>query len=161
MRLVACVVIAMALIAGCERKPSSERYSTAGIEFEDLGGAAVTMESLKGRVVLLEFWATWCPPCRDAIADLNELQARYRERGLVVLGVSIGESAETVLDFMDDHPIEYRVLRDVHDVSGKKFGLITIPASFIIDREGVVVEKHIGYPEGMKALIEEDIGKIL
>ena len=115
----------------------------------DLQGRTVTSASLTGRVVVLNFWATWCAPCRREIPLLDQMHARYEASGATVVGIAVGESAETVTEFLRKFEIGYPVWVDAPDepVSAtilQRFGVVGFPTTFFIDREGVIRDAHVG-----------------
>ncbi len=128
--------------------------------FQTLDGKDVSLSELKGKVVLLNFWATWCVPCRKEIPALNELQKQYEAQGLTVVGVSYDDTAADVKDFQKDVPMNYQVLVG-GDKHGDKFGLVGFPTSFVIDRDGRIIRKFIAEPSkedfetAIKAGLEE------
>lgn len=110
---------------------------------KDMHGQDVHLASFKGKVILINFWATWCPPCKAEIPGLIELQEQYAD-DLVVLGVSIDDSAEKLVPFVEEYGMNYPALvglghDDMLDAYGPLWG---IPVSVIIDREGVVAVRH-------------------
>jgi thiol-disulfide isomerase/thioredoxin len=110
----------------------------------DLDGRRISTEAFKGKVVIVNFWATWCGPCRAEIPDLVALQEKYRDT-LVVIGVSEDEApAATVKRFADDHRINYPVVMTSEAISKLFPGVQALPTSFILDREGRLVQKHVG-----------------
>jgi thiol-disulfide isomerase/thioredoxin len=110
----------------------------------DLDGREVSSASWRGKVIIINFWATWCGPCRAEIPDLVTLQEKYRDR-LQVIGISEDEaSPDLVKRFAADHHINYPVIMTTPEI-GKLFpGIGALPTSFIIDRESRVVQKHVG-----------------
>lgn len=112
----------------------------------DLGGNAVSLETLKGRVVLLDFWATWCAPCRKSMPELQALHARYAARGLTVLGVSIDEKADAkVKQFIADKVFTYPVAVDsARQPAWQAYRVKSIPAAYLIDRDGRIVAQWTG-----------------
>ncbi len=123
-------------------------YSTRDFTLPDVKGGKFTLSSLKGNYVFLDFWASWCGPCVEAIPTLNILQDRYGSRGFTVLGVSVDdETLETIGKFVQTNGIKYRVVLGSDDLInrfGKSRGL---PTAFLLDREGRVVQKFVGeYP---------------
>ncbi len=119
----------------------------APLEFtlKDMHGSDVALTSFRGQVILVNFWATWCAPCRVEIPDLIALQDKYSD-DLVVLGLSVDDTAEKLLPYAADMQINYPVLvgngrQDVQDAFGPLWG---IPVSVIIDREGRIAAKHSG-----------------
>ena len=106
----------------------------------DLNGRTVTLSSLKGKVVLLNFWATWCPPCRTEIPDLIALQKKYADDGVVVVGVSLDETGSSaVKSFVAKNGINYPVVMGDQRTASAYGGITAIPTTFVIDRGGKVV----------------------
>lgn len=127
---------------------------------KDMHGVDVTLSSFKGKVILLNFWATWCGPCKAEIPSLVELQAQYRD-DLVVLGFSVDDTVEKMQPYAAQYKINYPLLvgngrEDVQDAFGPLFG---IPVSVIIDREGRIAKKHSGIAS--KAQFEREIKALL
>ncbi len=118
------------------------RRAKAGFTLLDLDGNKWTLRRLRGKVVLVNFWATWCPPCRKEIPDLGALYARFRDQGFVVLGIS-DEERTTLEPFVKEQGVKYPVLLDPHGKAGKIFGAEGIPKSFVYDREGKLVATAI------------------
>ena len=102
-----------------------------------LSGQRATLSELRGRVVLLDFWATWCPPCRTAMPHLEKLRQEFAQKGLTVLGVTT-EDADTVGPFIREHKITFPILLDPDGVAARAYRVTGIPRSLIIDREGKV-----------------------
>ena len=127
---------------------------------KDLAGKPVSLTSYKGKVILLNFWATWCGPCKAEIPGFVELQERYKN-DLVVVGYSVDDEAPKAKAFADEYKINYPILlgegrEDVQDAYGPIWG---IPASFIISRDGKVCKKHLGIAP--KAVFEREIKALL
>jgi thiol-disulfide isomerase/thioredoxin len=110
----------------------------------DLTGQAISSADLKGKVVLMNFWATWCLPCRAEIPDLIALQEKYRDHVLIV-GVSEDElPADTVGKFAQEHKINYPVVMSTPELQKLFPGIVALPTTFVLDREGRVAQKHVG-----------------
>ncbi|MGO9095282.1 MAG: peroxiredoxin family protein [Bryobacteraceae bacterium] len=121
---------------------AERRRASAEIDLRDLSGKEWKLSDLRGKVVLVNFWATWCPPCRKEIPDLGVLYARFQERGFAILAIS-DEEAGKVAAFAKEQNIKYPILLDtgrrVHDL----FGVEGIPKSFVYDRDGKIVATAI------------------
>ncbi len=111
---------------------------------EALAGGVVTLDGLRGHVVLLNAWATWCPPCRDELPALEAVSRRYADRGLTVIGVNIGESPLTVQNFIDRSGVTFPIWLDPEESSLRAFGTVSLPSSFLIDTQGVVRARWFG-----------------
>lgn len=113
----------------------------------DLFGQPVSLASFRGRVVLLNFWATWCPPCREEIPDLVRLDAAYRARDVVIIGVAVDAgSSRAVQSFADGYGMTYPIVLGSIPVA-QRYRVAGIPASFLLDRQGRVVKRWDGpYP---------------
>src|SRR5262245_52789207 len=110
----------------------------------DLDGRDVSLASLRGKVVLVNFWATWCGPCRAEIPDLIKLQDKYRDR-LQIIGISQDEvPPDLVKRFVTDHRMNYPVIMSTPEIEKLFPGVNALPTSFIIDRDQRVVQKHVG-----------------
>ena len=105
---------------------------------QDISGKAVRLRDLRGQVVLINLWATWCPPCRAEMPDLAAVYNTYKSEGFVILGVDDQERKETVTDFISHNPRPYPVLLDVDSRVARAYGADYLPASFLIDRRGVL-----------------------
>jgi thiol-disulfide isomerase/thioredoxin len=110
----------------------------------DLDGRDISLASLRGKVVLVNFWATWCGPCRAEIPDLIELQEKYRDR-LQIIGISQDEiPPDLVKRFVTDHRMNYPVIMSTPEIEKLFPGINALPTSFIVDRESRIVQKHVG-----------------
>jgi thiol-disulfide isomerase/thioredoxin len=123
---------------------------------KDLAGKDVALSSFKGKVVLLNFWATWCGPCKAEIPGFVELQEKYKDK-LVIVGFSVDDPADKAKAFADEYKINYPILlgegrEDVQDSYGPIWG---IPASFLISKDGKVCRKHMGIAP--KSVFEKEI----
>jgi peroxiredoxin len=158
--LLITILLCLTGVSACNHTPTSgdvAARTAPGFLLKDLSGNDVSLVDFQGKIVLLDFWATWCPPCRNAIPELVSLQDLYGEKGLAVLGISLDDPAKTddryLEAFKDRNGINYPLLRGegvltvVQDYfGGEKLG---IPTIFVIDREGVIVARHVGFVPGV------------
>lgn len=144
------LILAM-MVAACsgsgagEPQGVNEGNRARDFTLEALDGNTVSLEDHRGSVVLVNFWATWCAPCR---AEIPDIQAIYDERqgdGFVVLGVNVEETREQVEPFVNEFNISYPVLLDESGRLLKMYRAMGLPMSVIVDQEGVIHARHIGY----------------
>lgn len=148
--------------AGTESSSSSQVGDFApDFVLKDISGNDVALSMFKGKVVLLEFWATWCPPCRASIPGLIAMQEKYGSRGLVVLGVSLDEGqnlAAKLTEFSREVKTNYAILLGTEHVA-KAYNVRSIPVTFFIDKEGRIEQYFMGYTERFTENISELIEK--
>jgi len=99
----------------------------------------------KGKIVVVDFWASWCVPCRRSIPWLNEMQAKYRDQGLVIIGVNEDASEADYIEFMKEFPPHFKTIRDAEGVLAQQFDVVAMPSNYILDRDGNVVVRHLGF----------------
>jgi len=149
-------LLALLLLAGCggtapettETAGDSSRPMAAGFSLTDLDGTTHRLADYRGKVVVLNFWDTWCGPCRQEIPTFIAMQQEMEAKGLQLLGVALGqEGVEKVRDYTSRSGINYPVLLlgGNNDLLTSYGGIRSIPATFIIDREGRLAAEHIGY----------------
>ncbi|MBN1831502.1 MAG: TlpA family protein disulfide reductase [Deltaproteobacteria bacterium] len=136
-----------------QSKEDKGRPEAPDFTLQDLSGNGVSLKQFKGQVVFVDFWATWCAPCRQSIPELVAIQEKYRDQGLVVLGISVDDrktSVKALSAFKKQYKINYSILRADRNVAMAYFGngQMPIPTLFVIDREGRVMESIVGYAPG-------------
>jgi thiol-disulfide isomerase/thioredoxin len=125
-----------------------------------LDGARVQFSDFSGKVVLVDFWATWCPPCRAELPHLHELYESYKSQGFEILGIALDNGGASVVEpFVRENGIPYRIVIGNPQVAMAFGGLTGIPTAFLIDRSGNIVQKYVGYTD--KAVLEGDIKRLL
>jgi cytochrome c biogenesis protein CcmG, thiol:disulfide interchange protein DsbE len=122
-------------------------------------GGQLQLSSYRGKVVLLDFWATWCVPCREETPHFVELQQKYGGQGLQIIGVSMDDSTDPVHTFYQQFHMNYPVVMGTADVGAAYGGVLGLPIAFIIDRDGLIHAKHIGATDA--AVFEKDITTLL
>jgi peroxiredoxin len=139
-------VPAIILIAGCS--PSVPRESNAAPDFtlQNLEGQTISLNALRGRPVLLNFWATWCGPCRSEMPFLQEIHQDpvWQERTLLVLAVNLQESDTVVRKFMAENGLSFTVLMDTRGEAARLYNIASIPTTYIIGKDGIIKNSRIG-----------------
>jgi len=133
------------LFSSCGREKSSAPLLAPDFTLRTLDGQEITLSQLKGKAVLLDFWATWCGPCRESIPHLIQLHKTYQEKGFEVIGMSLDKGdIEVVRHFVKSMDIPYPVAMSSEDIA-RNYGVTGLPTSFFIDKEGKIREKMIGF----------------
>ncbi|HEY3841412.1 MAG TPA: redoxin domain-containing protein [Bryobacteraceae bacterium] len=146
-------------------KDESSRQTAPDFALKDVNGRTVHLSDYRGKVVLLDFWATWCGPCKLEIPWFMEFERKYKDRGFSVLGVSMDDDGwKAVKPFIEDFKVNYRIVLG-DDRTGDQYGGIeALPTAFLIDREGRVAVEHVGvssrrdFEDGIEKLLEAPVG---
>lgn len=121
----------------------------------------ISLSRLKGRVVYLDFWASWCKPCRKSFPFMNELHARYRQQGLVVIAINLDEEKSDAALFLEKFPAHFVVAYDAEGDTARNYDLTIMPSSWIINRKGNIISQHAGFKESDMDTIETNIRRVL
>lgn len=153
------VLFVLLLIACSPRDKGQAEGSVKDFTLTALNGEDYTLSKLRGQVVLIDFWATWCPPCRRSIPVFVSLYEKYRDRGFIVLGISREEKSKLV-DFKNSNNVSYPILIDNKDVS-QAYGVTAIPSIFILDKKGVIQKTQVGFAPELEAEFDTLIDSLL
>jgi thiol-disulfide isomerase/thioredoxin len=121
-----------------------EKVEIVDFELADLKGETVSLSSFHGKVVFLNFWATWCGPCRSEMPSMEKLHQAFSEDGLEIVAVNLMEGEKAVQRFMDDNKLTFTVLLDSNGRVGSMYGARAIPTTYIIDRDGYILAGMAG-----------------
>ncbi|MDX1765171.1 MAG: TlpA disulfide reductase family protein [bacterium] len=163
-----CLVLALLLVvSACQTKPESkgsQKSQTAGkapsFLLDDLDGRPVRSESFAGKVMIVNFWASWCGPCRLEIPHLIALYDAYRDQGVVVIGIAIDPAGPEVLkSFAEEMEVNYPMLVGDEKVFNEFGGLFGLPTTFVVDQSGVIQNKFVGLVD--PSLFEDEVLALL
>ena len=140
-------------------KLSAQHALAPDFSLPQLSGEPLTLSAYRGKVVLLDFWATWCEPCREEIPHFVELQNRYRAEGLQIIGISMDDGPQPVRDFYRQFKMNYPVVMGTVKVAEQYGGVLGLPIAFLIERDGHIYAKHIGTTD--KSVFESEIVRLL
>ena len=142
---IAAVMIYFVVTSGSGGKGSSDDKPAPApaLALPDLKGKIVSLADYKGKVVLLDFWATWCGPCAEELPDLKELQSKFGAKDFTIIGVSLDEDKRAVSAFVKDNAVPYPILL-AGENPPEGYPVTAIPTAYLIDREGIIVQKYFG-----------------
>ncbi|HUT04614.1 MAG TPA: TlpA disulfide reductase family protein [bacterium] len=155
--LVACLIL-LALLSTCLLAAEGNPAKAApNFTLTDVNtGKQVSLSDFKGKVVVIDFWATWCIPCRKALKFYEKLYREKRDEGLVIIAVSIDQREKKLRNYVSNHPISFNVLHDPDKTVMKKFKVFKVPTTYIVDRDGKIQSKYVGILEKViEARVEE------
>ncbi len=141
----ALVAACLLLLAGCysSSPPAGIDKPAKDFTVQD-SDRSVTLSQLRGKIVVLNFWATWCPPCVDEMPSLVQMQRKLEKNGVTVLAVSVDDDGDAYHKFLLDHKVDLLTVRDDAKKSSVLYGTFKYPETYIIDRQGTVRRKFIG-----------------
>jgi len=158
------LVIPLALLlalCGCWRGSRPSRIGSAAPDFTvHDSDRTVTLSQFKGQVVVLNFWATWCPPCIEEMPSLVQMQERMRPKGVTVLAISVDVDENNYRRFLRDHNVNLLSVRDGNQKSNELYGTFKFPETYVIDRNGVVRRKFIGAVDWTEPEVIDFLGKL-
>ncbi len=140
--------------------PGKDRKMSSNFTLLDLDGTSHVLSSYKGKVVLIDFWASWCPPCKAEIPHLVKIYEAYKNKGLVIIGVGLDKKAN-LAKIKAELGINYTVLVDEKSEAGRLYEVRGIPRTLILDKKGRIAADHVGFAEGMQKDLEQEITKLL
>ena len=168
--LLLIILTLVLLVTGCSAgstsstgsEPSAARVGEPApdFQFQNSDGQAVSLSDLRGKPVLMNFWATWCPSCRSQLLYMQEKYEEWSGKGLMLLAVNVGESPSRVGSFMQSYNLSLPVLLDINEVIAWKYNIIGYPTTFFIDKDGIIQAVKIG-PFRSKEEIEEYLSQIV
>ena len=155
------LIMVVVLLPGCYRGSRPPRIGTAAPDFtvQD-ADRKVVLDQLRGQVVVLNFWASWCGPCVEEMPSLVELQHRFKDKGVTVVGVSIDVDGDAYHKFLKDYKVDFLTVRDPDQKTSSLYGSFKWPETYIIDRNGIVRRKFIGAVEWTQPEIVDFLGKL-
>jgi len=144
------IIISFFIFAGC-------KSSYGDFTLMDLGGNEISLSDFNGKILILNFWTTWCPPCREEIPNFVEVYNEYGSKDVQFIGVS-NEDISTLRSFVEDYNISYPILIDNANVM-EKWEIRAIPTTFVFDREGHIIFKNVGMMTGeqLENIIEDEL----
>ena len=165
MKIALLIILTLVLlISGCGGEPESSVAQVGelapGFQLQDLDGQSVVLGNFRDKPLLLNFWATWCPPCRSEMPYIQQVYDEWPDKGLVVLAINVGESSAKVKEFMQSYGLSFPVLLDTTEEVARIYNIGGIPTTFFIDGDGIIQAKIIGaFPS--KAAIEKNLSTII
>jgi cytochrome c biogenesis protein CcmG/thiol:disulfide interchange protein DsbE len=123
---------------------------------------SLDLADYEGKVVVVDFWASWCVPCRRSFPWLDAMQEKYADQGLVVVGVNVDSNEEDARAFLDEYPVSFRIVSDPNGNLARQFDVVAMPSSYIIGRDGEVVTTHFGFKvrkqDDYESVLRETLG---
>lgn len=124
-------------------------------------GEPIQLEAYRGQIVLVDFWASWCPPCLKSLPAYDRLYREFRERGFSVVAVNVDEDTQDGIAFLQDNPVSYPVIADPVGTIGIPYKIRTLPRSFLLSRDGRIIESHRSFDDDDEAALRARIAELL
>lgn len=156
--------VAISIVGGlCLTVASAGELSgpAPGFELTSRDGSAVALEELRGQVVMVNFWATWCGPCRQEMPHLEALYQRYSDLGFTLLGINVEEDSSGADEYLADTPVSFPILFDPGNRVSELYDVVAMPSTVLIDRSGNMRFIHHGYKPGYEGEYQSQIRALL
>jgi cytochrome c biogenesis protein CcmG, thiol:disulfide interchange protein DsbE len=154
-------ILVLVAFSGCYSGTRPPRIGSPAPDFTVQNpDRTVTLSQLKGQIVVLNFWATWCPPCIEEMPSLVQMQQKMKARGITVLAVSVDVDENNYRRFIRDHNVDLLTVRDAGQKSNTLYGTFKFPETYVIDRNGVVRRKFIGAVDWTAPDVVDYLGKL-
>lgn len=157
MKTVFAALCALLMTISLPVMAAQEGETAPDFTLQSLDGGNVKLNELRGTVVLVNFWASWCGPCRTEMPLLDNLYKEYRDYGFTVLGINLDEEHNQALKLLDRVPVSFPILFDPGNSTSESFAVDAMPTTVLIDRNGVVRHHHRGYKDGFMDKYEEQV----
>lgn len=122
----------------------AEPFPAAEFELQDTDGRTHRLSDYRGKVVILNFWATWCPPCRYEMPSMERARQKVAGEDIVILAVNVGEDEDTIFTFTGSYPVEFPLLMDSHATTIKQYPVTGLPTTYVVDPRGLVSHRAVG-----------------
>jgi len=157
-----CAAFVLALIAvASDWVAASATRPAPNVRLQTADGSSVQLADYKGKIVVIDFWASWCPPCKASFPALDALHGEYQARGVEVLAVNVDERRRDADAFLAGRPHSLTVLYDHEGTSAAAFGVKGMPSSFIVDRSGTIRFTHMGYSGSIDETYRRELAQLL
>lgn len=165
LKAIAVLIVTALIFAACATGPLVPWQGEAGapkLVLPDLNNRTRDLENLRGRVVVVNFWASWCPPCREEMPSLWRLRHRFRDRNLEVIAVNMGERKEVIKAFLvEEMKRDFIVLMDQDQITTRSWKLLGFPTTYVIDKQGQIAYRYTGPLEWDREDVTRVIEKLL
>lgn len=167
-------ILVLLVLVGCNSKPAekiaaaSDQSATAtasaaapAFNLPSTTGSKINLSDFNGKVVLLDFWATWCPPCRMSTPALVQLNKKYQGKNFAIIGISLDDNKEPVIPFIKKEKVEHLVLYGMGSTIERDYKIRAIPTFFLLDKAGKIVKDYAGFYPELAQEWEKDINLLL
>ena len=159
--MLSAVSITESIAEGSYIRPITKPYPAHDLRLLDLDDKMVSLQDFRGKTVIINFWATWCPPCRKELPSMQRTYAKYKSENFVILGVNVGEGWDVIAPFLSPFNLEFPILLDSDSAQLTKWRAIGLPTSFIVSRQGIVTHRITGGRDWDDPDFRKELEKIL
>lgn len=154
------ITLGVVLLFTTSIKAANVEYPSVKLPTLD-SGKVVDLAKLRGKVIYIDFWASWCGPCRQSMPKFNTLYNKLSSKGFEILAINLDDSKDDAKHFLKNYPVNYTILHDASGATPKQFGVSVMPTGYLLDRFGLIRYEHKGYRDGDENKLLKQINKLL
>ena len=154
-------IVGLIPIASLQSAETGEKLSACALTKLSNSQQLIELNQFAGKVLYLDFWASWCPPCAKSFPFLNELHHQYHNKGLQIIGINLDEVPEDAEKFLNQHPAEFTLASDLSKQCAEDLGVAAMPSSYLIDRKGIIRHIHLGFRASETQDLREKVTQLL
>jgi thiol-disulfide isomerase/thioredoxin len=155
------LICVLALTAPAVSMAGSVKGPAPNFTLKSLQGKNLKLSEMAGNVVLINFWASWCGPCREEMPLLNDLHKKYEPLGFTVLGVNVEEQLDGARGFLKHVPVDFPILLDNRNQVSKRYQVVAMPTTVVVDRDGNMRYLHKGYKSGVEDIYQQQVRELI
>lgn len=164
LRALSPILALLAIVFSANVLAVQEGYPVPNFDLETLAnadGKTIKLSDYRGKVVYIDFWASWCGPCRKSLPDLNDIRAKYADKDFEVIAINLDKEKADAMKFLDKYPVDYPIAIDSSGKIAEQYELKGMPNGFLIDKKGMLKHFHAGYKSKDKEKLDTMVAQLL
>lgn len=160
-KIVLCGVVSFIPVNFVQSAEVGQQLSPCALTKLKNSQQSLDLDNYSGKVMYLDFWASWCPPCAKSFPFLNEMHQQYHNEGLQIIGINLDENPDDAIKFLSEYPASFTLASDLSKQCAEELGVPAMPSSYLIDKKGVIRHIHLGFRAGETQALRDKVKQLL